>query len=315
MNADLLRGWLGLEQASWPPDPHTLLGISPEECDVARIEQRVHERLAKLRCYQISHPEEATEGMNRLAQAFVEVIDACPRETSAATSDTVVQRKTQLDWQAAPPPVRRSGPTPVVTSGEAKKIPKAAPAPNHVANTQHILHLAQQSNEARSGLGTLEAVVRRADQTRKVLIAWLDAGRWLHQPRRKVVRPADDADLSRRLDAVAAALEGYPEFLGQPGTPGYRVAATAKSPLNSLLVRGMDAEHRELLALDWANGRNLLLMHRSYLLKKFKALRRRGPMSLAMHAIRSLVNDHPVATVATFLILVVLAFSLAFSIM
>ncbi|MEI7687800.1 MAG: hypothetical protein WCL32_22570, partial [Planctomycetota bacterium] len=75
MNADLLRGWLDLTDVAWPPDAHTLLGIKPGEGDLACIETQVQKRLAKLRCYQISHPDEATEGMNRLAQAFVHLME------------------------------------------------------------------------------------------------------------------------------------------------------------------------------------------------------------------------------------------------
>ena len=79
MNAELLRGWLGLAAADWPPDAHTLLGVKPGERDLARIEQKVQTRLAQLRCYQLSHPEEATEGMNRLAQAILEKPGLGPR--------------------------------------------------------------------------------------------------------------------------------------------------------------------------------------------------------------------------------------------
>jgi hypothetical protein len=312
MNADLLRGWLDLTDAAWPPDAHTLLGIKPGEGDLACIETQVQKRLAKLRCYQISHPDEATEGMNRLAQAFVHLMEASPKDEAAppppTNSDTVVQRKTQLDWQAAPPPVRRSGPTPIVSASNGKKpIPKSLPAPNAVANSQLIHHLARESAAARSGLGTLEAVIRRVDETRRVLIAWNSAARWLGEPKRKLNKPSDDADLARRLDAIAAALKALPPFIGEPGAPGYRVAATARSPLNSLLVRGMDAAHRDILALDWNNGRNVLLSHRHFLLEKFRTLRQRGPTALAMHAIRSFVNDHAWAVTLSLMALAALA--------
>jgi hypothetical protein len=317
MNAELLRGWLGLAEAVWPPDAHTLLGVTPGERDLARIEHQVQERLAKLRCHQISYPEEATEGMNRLAQAFVELMDGCPKSgprkeaargasvppVETVETETVVDRKTELDWKAAPPPIReaaRHGEAPSGTPSEPasangkKEIPKALPAPSAVANSQMIRHLAQQSAAARAGLGTLEAVIRRVDETRRVLIAWNNAGRWLREPKRRLVRPADDADLARRLDAIDDALSDFPAILGQPGTPGYRVAATARLQLNSLLVRGMDLEHRELLSLDWVNGRNILLEYRRFLRQHFKTLRKRGPVALMMHALRWFVNDHPI---------------------
>ena len=67
MDHELICTWLGLPGKTWPPDHYTLLGLPPGETDCARIEQRVHELLARLRCYQISHPGPATEAMNRLA--------------------------------------------------------------------------------------------------------------------------------------------------------------------------------------------------------------------------------------------------------
>jgi hypothetical protein len=76
MKHEVLCGWLGLTSDNWPPDHYTLLGLRPGESDLVRIEQSVHERMARLRCYQCSNPELVTEGMNRLAQAFLCLTDA-----------------------------------------------------------------------------------------------------------------------------------------------------------------------------------------------------------------------------------------------
>src|SRR5688500_6706403 len=81
MNPQLLCRWLSLPDCAWPPAPHVLVGVAADEHDPARIEAQVHERMAKLRTYQNSHPEEATEGMNRVAQAFGTLT-----ENGAATS-------------------------------------------------------------------------------------------------------------------------------------------------------------------------------------------------------------------------------------
>src|SRR5919202_6936323 len=82
MGYDLICSWLGLPpDQGWPPDHYRLLGLEPGESDSERIEQRVHERLDTVRRYQMIHPEEATEAMNRLAQAFVCLTDpAAKRE-------------------------------------------------------------------------------------------------------------------------------------------------------------------------------------------------------------------------------------------
>ncbi len=67
--------WLGLPPQPWPPDHYHLLGLRPGESNVAVIEHQVHDRLLKIRGYQLSHPEAATEAMNRLAQAFMCLTD------------------------------------------------------------------------------------------------------------------------------------------------------------------------------------------------------------------------------------------------
>jgi hypothetical protein len=146
MKHDKICTWLGLPAGAWPPDHYALLGLKPGEGDVGRIEQQVHDRLAKLRCYQLSHPEQATEAMNRLAQAFMCLTDpeakklydgsaasggAAPgggaakpasekpinghaaaetRGFPSAIDDTAVQPKTHVDWKNSPPPVRAAGP-------------------------------------------------------------------------------------------------------------------------------------------------------------------------------------------------------------
>src|SRR5918911_2950749 len=75
MNHELICAWLGIPPDQWPPDHYRLLGLPPGTDDVALIEQRVHERLDAVRRYQLTHPEPATEAMNRLAQAFVCLTD------------------------------------------------------------------------------------------------------------------------------------------------------------------------------------------------------------------------------------------------
>src|SRR5437763_5577934 len=71
MSHELICSWLGLPPGEWPPDHYRLLGLEPGESNTELIEQRVHQRLDSVRCYQMMHPEQATEAMNRLAQAFV----------------------------------------------------------------------------------------------------------------------------------------------------------------------------------------------------------------------------------------------------
>ncbi|MBI1916266.1 MAG: hypothetical protein HYS12_16275 [Planctomycetes bacterium] len=69
-------GWLGVPPDQWPPDHYTLLGLRPGESSVERIEQQIQQLLERVRRYQLTNPEAATEAMNRLAQAFVCLTDA-----------------------------------------------------------------------------------------------------------------------------------------------------------------------------------------------------------------------------------------------
>src|SRR5437667_12005038 len=84
MNQEMLCSWLGLPTTAWPPDPWTLLGLKREETDLPTLEEHVQDRMTKLRHYQLSYPEEATEGMNRLAEAFVALAEACSKPPRAA---------------------------------------------------------------------------------------------------------------------------------------------------------------------------------------------------------------------------------------
>src|SRR3712207_1815722 len=85
MNRDLLRNWLGLRDTAWPPDPYALLGLTSGDTSAERLEQQVQARMAQLRGFQLSHPEEATEGMNRVAQAYITVAERCARAASICT--------------------------------------------------------------------------------------------------------------------------------------------------------------------------------------------------------------------------------------
>src|SRR5689334_21814106 len=120
MNYDLICSWLGLPPGEWPPDHYRLLGLEPGEDNAELIEQRVHQRLDSVRCYQMMHPEQATEAMNRLAQAFVCLMEPTAKKAydaaltgAAALPETPPAPVAQpqdvdtLDWLYSPPPAPR----------------------------------------------------------------------------------------------------------------------------------------------------------------------------------------------------------------
>jgi hypothetical protein len=80
MSHELICDCLQLSPDRWPPDHYTLLGLEFGEADTRRIEQRVAERMEKLRRYQLTHTDQVTEGMNRLAQALVCLTDPVSKQ-------------------------------------------------------------------------------------------------------------------------------------------------------------------------------------------------------------------------------------------
>jgi hypothetical protein len=80
MTQDKLRTWLNLPDGPWPPDYYALIGLKIGAGTPEEIEGRVLERLELLRRYQLPHPDEATEGMNLLAQALDTLTDPSSRK-------------------------------------------------------------------------------------------------------------------------------------------------------------------------------------------------------------------------------------------
>jgi hypothetical protein len=129
MKHDVICGWLGLPSTSWPPDHYALLGLQRGEENVERIEQSVHERLARLRCYQITNPEQATEAMNRLAQAFMCLTDP----TAKRCYDAGLTGRTDVGGGERPPaPAKQAGPATTLSAvlpPRAARVTAPAPTP------------------------------------------------------------------------------------------------------------------------------------------------------------------------------------------
>ena len=310
MKSELLCTWLGLPTTAWPPDAWTLLGVGKDEHNLAVIESRVQDCMLKLRSYQLAHPEEATEGMNRLAEAFIALTEACakakpsPAEPASTYELSIVPHaQAQADWRAAPPPVRdpnASGTVPAISGKADVAVAKPFVAPSRIQrglDAKQIRELAEESEEATSGLATLDAVVERVDHTRALLHAWERLGKLLKSPAKKVA-PKEGEAYDTRLEKINEAMEGFPGFLGHPGKPGYRVAVQARLRLPLAMVRAISDQQKQELVLDWEAGRQLLLAHRKYLRRMFCSMRRRTIVGLVLHAMRAFVNDHPVLVLA-----------------
>jgi len=108
MKHALICAWLQLPENRWPPDHYTLLGLPRGVADPARVEDCVHERMGGVRHYQLAHPEEVTEVMNRLAQALLFLSDT----QAKAAYDSQFQSRQSADATVA------ESPTPPVICGE-----------------------------------------------------------------------------------------------------------------------------------------------------------------------------------------------------
>jgi hypothetical protein len=120
MDYQLIGSWLGLPPGPWPPDHYSLLGLQPGEANIERIEQSVHERLMRVRRYQLTHAALATEAMTRLARAF----DCLTNPAAKKAYDEA--HFPQLPKAQAP---LSSSRTPTVVSTDTAKSLPAAPAP------------------------------------------------------------------------------------------------------------------------------------------------------------------------------------------
>jgi hypothetical protein len=145
MDRDLIRSWLQLPPGDWPPDHYTLLGLTPGETGLARIEQQVHERMQRLRSYQLTHPELATEAMNRLAQALVCLTD--PKAKKAY--DRQLLPESSGGSRVEPVQTPAAGATPALSSPPALPVNESAGGsvspiqPPHALSWQTLVPLAE----------------------------------------------------------------------------------------------------------------------------------------------------------------------------
>jgi hypothetical protein len=115
--------WLGVPSDPWPPNHYVLLGLDVGEKDLARIEEAVHQRMSMLRCYQLTHPDQVTEGMNLIAQAFSCLTDAKQKQ--------VYDAKLLAPASATPPVGRPAGPA---KEGVLKAAPTLPTPPAPIAS-------------------------------------------------------------------------------------------------------------------------------------------------------------------------------------
>lgn len=278
MSHELIRSWLGLPPGPWPPDHYTLLGLEPVEADIARIEQAVHERMDKVRPYQLPQPEAATEAMNRLAQALICLTDPRAKEAydralfpermamaSAAPAPTAASQSADpLAWLFGPwnPAAGEPG-TPTVQNWETAPPPlrldwEAAPPPQR---------LDWQTAPPRV---RLEADTVPAEQP--------PAGTGREEP--PLVPPPDEANAP--LDGKSPATrEASARATGEP--------ASTRRGLGTRRALYARVSHTRQLLVAWERAGKYLGQPRRLLSRPSEATE----LIAAMHAIRALVPHFP----------------------
>ena len=324
MSHDLICSWLGLAPGTWPPDHYRLLGLTPGENNAALIEQSVHQRLDNVRRYQMAHQEEATEAMNRLAQAFVCLTDPAgkraydaalygaplaaatvPSRVGRDSVEELLEARDPLAWMYDPPPPRNSAaPTDEVPAAPTPTVVEVPLPPAHVPGDIPLpppppppepvdpLVQAAESRHARKGLGTKRALYYRISRTRQLIDLWYQAGKYLASPKRRLTRKAEATDLMRKLNDVQDLLEGFPPLLGEAGQPGYLVIALSRLVIVPTF-QSLGPSQREALSRDWNSGLKLLLSHRDFLRRELRMLRRRPLPARLARAVRTFLNEHP----------------------
>lgn len=323
MTNELICTWLGLPSDSWPPDHYRLLDLDPGKSDPTTVEHQVHQRLEAVRRYQLTHPEQATEAMNRLAQAFVCLTDP---ESKRVYDAALFGTSRGAVTVANPPPVRRRLSKPSAASAEdpvagteldtaaatasAPVAPEAAVAPPGTVppirrgpsadgfaeelKPDHAIDAARLSAAARRGLGSRRALYRRLAITRRLMKGWERAGKYMADPGRRIARPNEATEFLEQLTRIQGLLRSFPPLLGEAGHPGYLVIALARLQVVVPTFQTLLLSQREALARDWQAGIKVLAEHRLFLRAELRALRRGGRRGRALRWIRALLTDQPV---------------------
>jgi hypothetical protein len=305
MTHDLICTWLGLPAGTWPPDHYILLGLKPGENDQNLIEERVHQRLDTVRRYQMIHSDEATEAMNRIAQAFVclsepaskrvydgellgpaAVAAAPPAEPAAAEPLVLVYNPVEAE---AAPPVRRV-PQPPPLPG-AEEVPVAVLVPDVLPVEPPPLPVPEVVEAPARGLAGRRALYKRLARTRRLIDQWNDAGMFLASPKRPLKRAAEINELLRRLNDIQEGLHAYSPLLGAAGQPGNQVLALTQLPPQQFLT--LTPPQREALTADWQAGQAALDNHLAALRDEVHATRRRSLGHRLGRSIRGYVTEKP----------------------
>ena len=191
---------------------------------------------------------------------------------------------------------------------QPQTLAPAAPTPEPAEPVDAVLAAAQESKQARRGLGTKRALYIRVVATRKLLRVWQELGRYVESPKRRLNRSTDGPELERLLRDMTVLLRRFPRLLGAAGQPGYHMVGLARQEDVGRSASKLDPGQREVLSRDWVAGGNLLTAHRDFLRQEIRAMRKRTWRQRLARAAYAVVTDQPAVL---FLLLLLLALNIA----
>jgi hypothetical protein len=110
---------------------------------------------------------------------------------------------------------------------------------------------------------------------------------------KRAPRPTDAAQFDQLADELNETLADFPEMLGRPGLPGYRVAALTRLEFSLDMVNALDDPQRKELLKDWDAGLRVLFAHRRYVLERLKLFRKQPMLVRWVHGVGRVIADHP----------------------
>jgi hypothetical protein len=282
MSTELIRNALDLPPGRWPPDHYTLLGLPAGPVDAADVESRVLDRMERLRRYQLAHPDDVTDAMNRLAQALVCLSDPAAKEEYDAT---LTGR-----WPAAAkmpkPPPAAAVPVAIIEETPPRPYPLAPPEPVALAP------IVRRPPARRRPAAGRRLLYQRLAAARHLLAAWRGVGGYLTDLGRRIRQPAEAVEFVGALLELRDRLaddEYGPTVV--PGQPGALVASLARQPLPLSTYRQFLPEQRTALAADWRAGEAYLATAYRDAGRAVRRERRSAPRRALRAFGRTLVTD------------------------
>jgi hypothetical protein len=271
MSTELICSALGLSIDRWPPDHYALLGLPVGAVDPATVEERVLERMDRLRRYQLAHPDAVTDAMNRLAQALVCLTDPAAK----AAYDQALR------------PAQRT-PIPIFNEDEQPARPYALAPPERLA-VAPVVHrpapIQRRQDDPRRRL------YRRLAGTRRLLAAWRAVGDFVADPAGPPLRPTEGIEFVGTILELRQRLseDSAPPIV--PGQPGAEVATLARQQLPLTTFRHLQREQRSALAADWQAAADRLSASYAEINRAVRRHRRMAPQRALRKAVRALVTD------------------------